>query len=56
MWVAVFLTIGTYFESRWMAVRQYIDAYRPILFSVFLAVFIFTFFYWHAQQKQKPPD
>jgi len=56
VWVAVFLTIGTYFESRWMAFRQYIDAYRPFLFSVFLAVFIFTVFYWHAQQKQKPPD
>ncbi|QIZ66731.1 DedA family protein [Geobacillus subterraneus] len=56
VWVAVFLTIGAYFESRWTAVKQYIDAYRPLLFPVFLIVFGFALFYWHTRQKRKTPD
>ncbi|MBB6283868.1 DedA family protein [Geobacillus subterraneus] len=56
VWVAVFLTLGTYFESRWTALKQYIDAYRPLLFLVFPIAFGFAFFYRHTQQKRKTPD
>lgn len=55
VWVAVFLTIGAYFESRWMAVKQYIHAYRPFLFPVFLVALGFAIFYWYIHQKRKTP-
>ncbi|MGJ3205174.1 DedA family protein [Geobacillus sp. FJAT-46040] len=56
VWVAVFLTIGAaYFESRWMAVKQYIHAYRPFLFPIFLAALGFAILYWYMQQKRKTP-
>lgn len=55
VWVAVFLTIGAYFGSRWMAVKQYIHAYRPFLFPIFLAALGFAILYWYMQQKRKTP-
>ncbi|MEB3751327.1 hypothetical protein EP10_002168 [Geobacillus icigianus] len=56
VWVAVFLTIGAYFESRWTAVKQYLHAYRPFFLLAFVIAFSFVLFWWWAQQKRKTPD
>jgi membrane protein DedA with SNARE-associated domain len=55
VWVAVFLTIGAYFESRWTEVKQYVHTYRLPVVLAFLAVVAFATLYWCIQQKRKTP-